>query len=143
MRHTRCALVTGVQTCALPISTLPVSPGDFRLRHKTSSRRFYDEARIAAGTFEVVFTAPEGRLTEGSFTNLFVERGGLLLTPALQRGLLPGTLRRTPREEGRTVEDELTPPDTAHRLSTRKDAPGPVPAHMTTRPAPPGDCTPH
>src|SRR3546814_7519832 len=84
-RHTRCALVTGVQTCALPISgavaietapfpalpaepvgvalaTLPVSPGDFRLRHKTSSRRFYDEARIAAGTFEVVFTDPEGRL---------------------------------------------------------------------------------
>src|SRR3546814_1456395 len=25
-RHTRCALVTGVQTCALPISELPVKP---------------------------------------------------------------------------------------------------------------------
>src|SRR3546814_7681312 len=25
-RHTRCALVTGVQTCALPISELPVAP---------------------------------------------------------------------------------------------------------------------
>src|SRR3546814_5605520 len=26
-RHTRCALVTGVQTCALPISRFGVSPG--------------------------------------------------------------------------------------------------------------------
>src|SRR3546814_2119270 len=26
-RHTRCALVTGVQTCALPISFLPSGPG--------------------------------------------------------------------------------------------------------------------
>src|SRR3546814_9042742 len=26
-RHTRCALVTGVQTCALPISTLYIEPG--------------------------------------------------------------------------------------------------------------------
>src|SRR3546814_8174756 len=25
-RHTRCALVTGVQTCALPISALPPAP---------------------------------------------------------------------------------------------------------------------
>src|SRR3546814_5467007 len=31
-RHTRCALVTGVQTCALPICTLhPNSPGSFYL----------------------------------------------------------------------------------------------------------------
>jgi para-aminobenzoate synthetase/4-amino-4-deoxychorismate lyase len=35
-----------------------------------------------------------GELTEGSFTNLFVERGGLLLTPPVSCGLLDGTLRR-------------------------------------------------
>src|SRR3546814_9641537 len=28
-RHTRCALVTGVQTCALPISALPTIVGEF------------------------------------------------------------------------------------------------------------------
>src|SRR3546814_10628371 len=28
-RHTRCALVTGVQTCALPISEMPVAPRYF------------------------------------------------------------------------------------------------------------------
>src|SRR3546814_4442615 len=30
-RHTRCALVTGVQTCALPISAATMSEGTFRL----------------------------------------------------------------------------------------------------------------
>src|SRR3546814_8208511 len=30
-RHTRCALVTGVQTCALPISALPVLRKDFMI----------------------------------------------------------------------------------------------------------------
>src|SRR3546814_8988874 len=30
-RHTRCALVTGVQTCALPISPLPSSSSDASL----------------------------------------------------------------------------------------------------------------
>src|SRR3546814_4924651 len=29
-RHTRCALVTGVQTCALPISAAPLRAGDAR-----------------------------------------------------------------------------------------------------------------
>src|SRR3546814_58804 len=31
-RHTRCALVTGVQTCALPILSLSARPGNFGLR---------------------------------------------------------------------------------------------------------------
>src|SRR3546814_933974 len=120
------------------LATLPVSPGDFRLRHKTSSRRFYDEARIAAGTFEVVFTDPEGRLTEGSFTNLFVERGGLLLTPALQRGLLLGILRRTLIEEGRAVEADLTPADLAHGFYIGNALRGLVRAQLVASAAPPG-----
>ncbi|MCH5918669.1 aminotransferase class IV, partial [Salmonella enterica] len=53
---------------------LPVQTNDFRLRHKTSDRAFYDDARAASGAFEVVFIGPDGMLTEGSFTNVFVER---------------------------------------------------------------------
>src|SRR3546814_2711946 len=34
-RHTRCALVTGVQTCALPISALPRRGRIAGLRHET------------------------------------------------------------------------------------------------------------
>jgi para-aminobenzoate synthetase/4-amino-4-deoxychorismate lyase len=41
-----------------------------------------------------VFVNEKGELTEGSYTNLFVERDGRLLTPPLACGLLNGTLRR-------------------------------------------------
>ena len=92
---------------------LPVDPQDFRLRHKTSARLFYDEAREAAGAFEVVFEGPDGFLTEGSFTNLFVERGGTLVTPPLARGLLPGVLRERLIAEGQAVEGDLRVDDLA------------------------------
>jgi para-aminobenzoate synthetase/4-amino-4-deoxychorismate lyase len=93
------------------LAPLPVEPEDYRLRHKTSDRRFYDEAREAAGTFELVFVDREGFLTEGSFTSLFVERGGRLLTPPLARGLLPGVLREALIEEGRAEERDLRAED--------------------------------
>jgi len=93
------------------VAPLPVSPDDFRLRHKTSDRAFYDVAREAAGAFEVIFADPAGFLTEGSFTSLFVERGGMLLTPPLSRGLLPGVLRARLVEEGRAEEADLVEAD--------------------------------
>jgi para-aminobenzoate synthetase / 4-amino-4-deoxychorismate lyase len=93
---------------------LPVPAQDLRLRHKTSDRAFYDEARRAAGTFEIVFRDEAGFLTEGSFTNLFVERGGRLLTPPLARGLLPGVLRGRLIEEGRAEEADLVAADLIH-----------------------------
>ena len=89
------------------LAPLPVEAEDFRLRHKTSDRRFYDEALESAGTSEVVFVDREGFLTEGSFTSLFIERGGLLLTPPLERGLLPGVLREALIEAGRAEESDL------------------------------------
>ena len=98
---------------AVAIADLPVSPDDFRLRHKTSDRAFYDEARRASGAFEIVFLGPDGFLTEGSFTSLFVERDGKLLTPPLARGLLPGVLRARLIDEGRAREADLTEADLA------------------------------
>jgi para-aminobenzoate synthetase/4-amino-4-deoxychorismate lyase len=96
---------------AVAIMPLPVHPSDYRLRHKTGSRGFYDAARRAAGTFETIFETPDGRLTEGSFTNLFVEREGRLLTPPAAIGLLPGVLRRSLIEDGRAEEAVLTRAD--------------------------------
>ena len=86
---------------------------DFRLAHKTTRRALYDEPRRAAGTWEVVFTDAEGYLTEGSFTALFVERDGVLVTPPLSRGLLPGVLRAELLATGRAVEGDLRPEDLA------------------------------
>jgi para-aminobenzoate synthetase/4-amino-4-deoxychorismate lyase len=95
------------------IRPLEVAPDDFRLAHKTSRRGFYDRARQAAGTWEVVFTDAHGFLTEGSFTSIFVERDGALLTPPLARGLLPGVLRAELIESGRAIEHDLRPDDLA------------------------------
>ena len=90
---------------------LPVDPGDFRLRYKTTDRRFLDLIRQQAGEYETVFVDPDGQLTEGSRTSIFVEREGRLLTPPLSRGLMPGILRAKLIEEGRAQEAELTPDD--------------------------------
>jgi para-aminobenzoate synthetase/4-amino-4-deoxychorismate lyase len=94
---------------AVAVVPLPVDTRDFRLRHKTSDRGFYDSARN--GHFEVVFTDPAGLLTEGSFTSLFVDRDGTLITPPLARGLLPGVLRGDLIASGRAIEGDLTPAD--------------------------------
>ncbi|MFN3943452.1 MAG: aminodeoxychorismate synthase component I [Allosphingosinicella sp.] len=99
------------QPVEVALAPLPVAPEDFRLRHKTSDRAFYDEARADAGAFETLFTDPAGFLTEGSFTHLFVDRKGMLLTPPLARGLLPGVLRERLIEEGRAEEADLVPAD--------------------------------
>ncbi|MEO9491463.1 MAG: aminodeoxychorismate synthase component I [Marinomonas sp.] len=98
---------------ALP---LPVDPSDWRLRHKTSDRGFYAEALAAArhyGTDEAILVREDGLVTEGSFTNVFVEREGIWLTPAAKLGLLPGVLRRSLIESGRAKEAELSLDDLA------------------------------
>jgi para-aminobenzoate synthetase/4-amino-4-deoxychorismate lyase len=89
------------------LARMPVPREDFRVAHKTSDRGFYDDARAAAGTFELLFVDAEGFVTEGSFTNVFVERDGVFVTPPLSRGLLPGVLREKLVEEGGAIEGDL------------------------------------
>ena len=98
---------------AVRLCPLPVAAGDARLRHKTTDRGFYDAARTASGAFEVVFTDTGGFVTEGSFTTVFVERDGQLVTPPLARGVLPGVLREKLIDDGRAVEGELRADDLA------------------------------
>jgi para-aminobenzoate synthetase/4-amino-4-deoxychorismate lyase len=106
-------LVEPVGCIALP---LPVDAGDWRLRHKTTDRDFYDAARDAAreaGASEALFVRDDGLVTEGSFTSVFVERDGVLRTPPASLGLLPGVLRRSLIEQGGAREAELTLDDLA------------------------------
>lgn len=119
------------QPVSVALARLPVPPHDFRLRHKTSNRAFYEEARAAAGTFEVLFTDPDGFLTEGSFTTVFVEREDRLLTPPLSRGLLPGILRERLLEDGRAVEADLRPEDLAGGFLIGNALRGLIPARLT------------
>ncbi len=102
---------------ACAVLPLPVDHGDWRLRHKSSDRHFYEAAldvARGAGAQEALLIRDDGLLTEGSFTNLFVERDGKLLTPPASLGLLPGVLRRSLIESGRAVEAELTMADLEH-----------------------------
>ncbi len=100
----------------IAVAPLPVAHADFRLVHKTTDRGFYDQARLACGAGEVIFIDPQGFVTEGSFTNVFVERDGVLLTPPLNRGLLPGVLRAELLATGKAVEADLRAEDLAQGL---------------------------
>ncbi len=112
------------------VTPLPVDPHDFRLRHKVTDRAFYDQARQAAGSFEVIFTDPAGWLTEGSFTNIFVERDGRLLTPPLSRGLLPGVLRAAMLAHGEAHEADLRVDDLAQGFFLGNALRGLIPARL-------------
>lgn len=118
---------------AVALLPLPVTAADFRLRHKTTDRAFHDSARASAGTFEVLFRDSEGFLTEGSFTSLFVERDGRLLTPSLARGLLPGILRERLIDEGRAEEADLTEADLADGFFLGNAVRGLLPAILARR----------
>lgn len=84
-------------------------------RHKTTERGLYDAAlqRIAGdpAVFDVVFVNQRGELAEGARSNLFVERDGILLTPPLGSGALPGVLRGELLASGRAREVVLLPAD--------------------------------
>ncbi len=67
------------------------------LRHKTTNRKFYDEAfkkSIEAGLDEIIFINEHGRLAEGAISNVFVKIDGEWRTPPLSDGLLPGLWRQ-------------------------------------------------
>ncbi len=89
--------------------------GDRFLYHKTTNRAFYDDTRARyqaqTGCQEVLFENERGFLTEGSYMTLFLKKNGRLLTPALQHGVLPGTLRAGLLERGLAFEADLTRAD--------------------------------
>jgi para-aminobenzoate synthetase/4-amino-4-deoxychorismate lyase len=104
-------------TMRYAVSASRVDSNDLFLFHKTTRRELYDRERpeyaARLGVDEVIYLNERGELTEGSFTNIFIERDGTLLTPPLSAGLLPGTLRAELIAEGRVRESILTLDDLA------------------------------
>ena len=86
-------------------------------RHKTTDRVLYDaalaEVMADASLFDVVFLNERGEVVEGARSNVFVERDGLLLTPPLASGALPGVLREELLAIGQAREATLLPADLA------------------------------
>lgn len=115
------------------VAPLPVAASDFRLRHKTTSRAFYDTARERADAFEVVFADADGYLTEGSFTNVFLAHGSQFMTPPLHRGLLPGILRERMVQEGRAFEGDMRVADLEHGFFVGNALRGLIAANVVKR----------
>jgi 4-amino-4-deoxychorismate lyase len=78
------------------------------LRHKTSRRQVYTHARaeyLITQADEVILANERGEICEGTITNIFADLGdGMLATPRLDCGLLPGVLRAELLDEGRAIE---------------------------------------
>ena len=108
----------------------PMAAGDFRVTHKTSLRAAYDSLRHESGAAEVVFIDEPGFVTEGSWSNIFVERDGQLLTPPLALGLLPGVLRAELIDKGRAVESHLRLADLESGFFIGNSLRGLVPARL-------------
>ncbi|MDE2412583.1 MAG: aminodeoxychorismate synthase component I [Sphingomonadales bacterium] len=111
----------------------PVDAGDWRLRHKSTDRGFYELGLVVAreaGAGEALLVRDDGLLTEGCFTNLFVERDGILLTPPANLGLLPGVLRRSLIDSGRASEAELRLEDLADGFLIGNALRGLLPARL-------------
>jgi para-aminobenzoate synthetase / 4-amino-4-deoxychorismate lyase len=83
--------------------------------HKTTNRQFYNEwfdRAQRAGYDDILFFNERGEVTEGAISNVFAEIGGMLLTPPVASGLLPGVYRQ---------HLLATNPRAAERVLTRQD----------------------
>lgn len=99
----------------LGIASVRVDSRDLLLRHKTSLRSVYEQARAeiaASDADEVLLLNERGEICEGTITSLFVETGdGALVTPPLSCGLLAGVLRAELLATERAREQVLWPSD--------------------------------
>ena len=94
---------------AIALAASPIDSANPFLYHKTTNRTIYDDAIAGRPGFEDVLLYNErGEVTESTIANLVVEIGGALLTPPIDCGLLPGTLRAHLLEEGKIREKVLT-----------------------------------
>ena len=66
--------------------------------HKTTRREFYQSQletyKAKSGCHDVIFKNDKGELTEGSYTNLYIKKDGVLYTPPVECGLLNGVFRQ-------------------------------------------------
>lgn len=81
----------------LTVSTECTDSSDAFLRHKTTRRAVYDRAFAqaqTAGYDDALFLNERGEVTECAIHNVMIAKGGKLITPPLQCGLLPGVYRQ-------------------------------------------------
>ena len=92
------------------IAQVRTDSADRMLFHKTTQRPLYAAAwkeAARSGHDDMLFLNQRGEVTEGAISNLFIERDGLLLTPPVECGLLPGVYRRHLLETRPAIEQRI------------------------------------
>jgi branched-subunit amino acid aminotransferase/4-amino-4-deoxychorismate lyase len=86
----------------------PVNRTDVFLYHKTTNRRVYEEAKADFPDHDDVILFNEaGEATESTIANLAAEMDGVLCTPPVDCGLLPGTARAEFLAQGLLLEKPI------------------------------------
>ena len=103
------ALAPGADAFAdIAVAPSPIDPEDVFLYHKTTHRGVYEEAVGGRPGFaDVLLYNGAGEVTESTVANVAVERDGILHTPPVRCGLLPGTCRAWLLESGRVRENVI------------------------------------
>ena len=120
----------------LELARVRLDSADMLLRHKTSRRQVYSHARaeyLITQADEVLLANERGEICEGTITNVFADLGdGMLATPRLDCGLLPGVLRAELLDEGRAREAIYSPADlqSAKALFVGNSLRGLIPARL-------------
>jgi para-aminobenzoate synthetase/4-amino-4-deoxychorismate lyase len=92
------------------------------LQHKTTNRTLYNDTWSKAtdgGYLDAIFTNEKGEITEGCISTIFLLKNGVLLTPPVTAGLLPGVFRQyllaqfpTKVKEQTLYKEDVLAPDT-------------------------------
>ena len=94
---------------SVALAAFPIDSANVFLYHKTTNRQIYEEAVAARPGFaDVLLHNEKQQVTESTIANLVVEIAGELLTPPIESGLLPGTLRAHLLDERRIQERTIT-----------------------------------
>ena len=102
--------ITTNEQLAVALSAEPTDSQDHMYFHKTTYRPLYERAQRFAqehGYVDVIFLNEKGEVTEGAISNVFIERGGKLLTPPVECGLLVGIYRQCVLEDCSNAEEAV------------------------------------
>lgn len=97
------------------LANKPIKKDNPFLYHKTTNRTVYDEHRAdRKDAFDVLLWNEAKQITEFTTGNIVAEQDGVLITPPVTCGLLPGTFRGSLLKEGKIIERVIAIDDLPH-----------------------------
>lgn len=102
--------ISGNKSNRVVVSQKPINSAEPLLYHKTMHRPWYKMSmhKIKMGeVYDEIFINEKGELTEGSRSNIVIEKEGKWFTPPVKCGLLNGVLRQKMLQDGKVEEKIL------------------------------------